>query len=75
VLVGFARHCLQDTPSVYDTDVIRQRHTEAALAALDALWAMMAEHNDVEGEPTPLPGLIMFNEEVVRLRQVALPAS
>jgi hypothetical protein len=39
------------------------------------MWTLMVERNALEGEPHPLPGLTMFDEEVLRLRQLAAPAS
>jgi hypothetical protein len=61
MLVSFARQMLyrpDQGVDVYDTPVIRQRRQEAAKAALDVLWAMMAEHNVAHDEPPPTPALL-----------------
>jgi hypothetical protein len=41
--VAWARELLDDTPSVIDSLVIRERQVEAARAVLDTLWAVIAE--------------------------------
>jgi hypothetical protein len=73
MLVGFAREMLYvpaegDGVDLYDSPVVRQRRQEAAKAALDTLWAIMAEKNAQESESTPLPGLIAFDEKAVHSR-------
>ena len=67
--VAWARELLDDTPSVIDNDVIRERKVDAARAVLDTLWAVLCEYNDIEGEPHPVPGLIahLHTPEVRRL--------
>jgi hypothetical protein len=75
MLVGVARELLyrpDEGADPYDTPVIRQRRQEAAKAALDVLWAELAQRNAVMGEPHPRPGLIAFREELRprRLRRI-----
>jgi hypothetical protein len=56
MLVGVARELLyrpQEGADPYDTPVIRQRRQEAARAALNVLWAMMAEKMLRRATPTP----------------------
>jgi hypothetical protein len=70
--VAWARQLLDDTPSVLDSPMIRDRRVEAAAAVLDVLWAVLAEHNAIEGEPHPVPGLSWhhFHEDERRLLQL-----
>jgi hypothetical protein len=72
--VAWARELLDDTPSVLDNDVIRERRVEAARAVLDVLWAVMVERNLTEGLPHPVPGLSWHLDELGS-GQLALSAS
>lgn len=56
--VAWAVELLDATPNVIDSPMIRERRAEAAAAVLDVLWAVIAEHNAMEGDPQPVPGLI-----------------
>jgi hypothetical protein len=60
--VAWARTLLDPTPDVIDSPTIRERRSEASLALLDVLWAVIAEYNALEGLPHPLPGLIAHLE-------------
>jgi hypothetical protein len=67
MLVGVARELLYQPDrgaDPFDTPTIRQRRSEAARACLDVLWAMMSERNTVEGEPTLVPALVRYTEEL-----------
>jgi hypothetical protein len=72
--VAWARALLDDTPSVIDNPVIRERQVEAARAVLDVLWSVMVERNLAEGLPHPVPGLSWHLDELGSGR-LALPAS
>jgi hypothetical protein len=73
--VGMARQLLYRHPNdCFATPVILERRQEAAAAILDLVWALMAEQNALDGEPTPLPALIAFNEKVLRRRRLRRPA-
>jgi hypothetical protein len=66
MLVAFARQMLyypDEGADPYDTPIIRQRRQEAARAALDVLWALMAEKNAWEGSPTPQPALVALRPQ------------
>src|SRR5689334_2094231 len=54
-LVSFARLMLQPPGDLLDSPMIRQRRQEAALAALDALWASLATYNVANGDAPPTP--------------------
>jgi hypothetical protein len=59
MLVAFARQMLYKHPGdPFDTPVIQERKQEAAKAALDVLWALMAHHNVTNGDAPPTPALI-----------------
>jgi hypothetical protein len=69
MLVAFARQCLYQHPGdPYDTPTIRQRRQEAASAALDLLWALMAHHNVANGDPPPTPALLALRLQPQRRR-------
>lgn len=74
ILVAFARQMLYEPDEgadPYDTPVIRQRRQEAALAALDVLWALMAHKNRQEVRPRPQPALVgLTHPDQRRLRRV-----
>ena len=74
MLVSFAREMLYEPDQgvdPYDTPVIRQRRQEAALAALDVLWALMAHKNRQEVRPRPQPALVaLTHPDQRRLRRV-----
>ena len=59
MLVAFARQMLYHHPGDhYDTPIIRERRQEAAKAALNLLWALMAEHNVANDQPPPAPAML-----------------
>ena len=57
-LVGFARLMLQPPSDLLDSPMVRQRRQDAALAALDVLWASLAEKNTREDQATAYTGLV-----------------
>lgn len=69
--IGYVRELLDsDRNDPLDAPVIQERKQEAARAILDYVWALMAIKNLQDGEQHPLPGLIAFDEEVLRLRKL-----
>jgi hypothetical protein len=61
MLVSFARQMLyrpDQGVDPYDTPNIAQRRQEAALAALNVLWAIIAERNFATGDSPPTPALL-----------------
>jgi hypothetical protein len=69
MLVAFARQMLyrpQTGADPYDTPIIAQRRQEAAKAALDVLWAIMAERNIANGEPPPTPASLTLRTRPLR---------
>jgi hypothetical protein len=76
MLVAFARQMLYQPDQgadPFNSPIIRQRRQEAAKAALDVLWALMAEKNVANGERTPQPALVALRPQR-RLYRLPRPA-
>ncbi len=74
--IGYVRELLDLNPNdPLDAPVIRERKQETARGILDYVWALMAIKSARDGEAHPLPGLIVFDEEVLRLQRLPRSAS
>jgi hypothetical protein len=75
MLVAFARQMLCRHPGdPLDTPIVHERRQEAARAALDVLWAVMAEHSAAHDLPPPTPALLALRlQPQRRLRRLPRP--
>jgi hypothetical protein len=69
VLVAFARCMLQPPADVLTSPAVIERRREAALAALDAPWAVMAVYRTEVGLPPPTPAELALRAVPQRRRR------